>query len=102
MPCEDRDLLHKIAREGDVLLLPHSVMTYRITPEQWRPTAIRQIRERVARQALLALPAAQRRSGLRVRQMVRLVDTAEDRCCQGSALQALPCCRECFLPLPPR
>ena len=100
VPCEDRDLLHKIARTGDVLLLPHIVMTYRITPDQWRPTAISEIRERVARQALLALPAAQRRSGLRSWQMVRLVDTAEDRCCQGSALQAVTLLARAFLAAP--
>ncbi len=59
-----------------------------------------QIRERVARQALLALPAAQRRSGLRIRQMVRLVDAAEDQCCQGSVLQAVPLLARAFLAAP--
>lgn len=69
--CEDRDLLH------------------RITPQQWRPMNIRARRERVARQAIQALPKSQRRHGLRVRRMVRLIDTAEDRCQAGALLEAI-------------
>lgn len=90
VPCEDRDLLHRIATRGTVLLLPQTVMTYRITPQQWRPANIRAIRERVARRAIRTLPHSQWRRGLRIRRMVQLIDTAEDRCQAGRLPQAIP------------
>jgi GT2 family glycosyltransferase len=89
VPCEDRDLLQRVAQYGPLLLRPETVMTYRITPQQWRPPDIRKIRERVARRMIHNLPKQQRRSALRVRYLVAFVDKAEDQICQGSLRQTI-------------
>jgi hypothetical protein len=88
VPCEDRDLLQRVAQRGPVLLRPETVMTYRITPQQWRPPNIRHIRERVARRSIRSLPRQQRRRALRVRLLVALVDAAEDQISHGSLIHA--------------
>lgn len=100
VPCDDRDLLHRIATRGTVLLLPQTVMTYRITPQQWRPTDIRAIRERVARRAIRSLPHAQWHRGLRIRRMVQLLDTAEDRCQAGKLTQVISLLVQALLTAP--
>lgn len=89
VPCEDRDLLQRVAQCGPVLLRPETVMTYRITPEQWRPPEIRRIRERVARRSIRGLPPQRRRAALRLRHLVALVDRAEDQISNGSLRQAI-------------
>jgi glycosyltransferase involved in cell wall biosynthesis len=89
VPCEDRDLMHKVTRHGAVVLRPDVVVIYRITPTQWRPSNVRQLRERVARRAIRELPKSRWRRALRIRRLVRLVDDAEDRCTTGSPLRAL-------------
>jgi glycosyltransferase involved in cell wall biosynthesis len=89
VPCDDRDLMHKVTRHGPVVLCPEVVVIYRITPTQWRPANVRQLRERVARRAIRELPKSQWRRALRIRRLVRLVDDAEDRCTTGSPLRAL-------------
>lgn len=89
LPCDDRDFLHRVARRGPVILRPETVVTYRITPSQWRPDNIRQIRERVARRAIRALPRREWRSALRIRRMVAVFDEAEDQCTRGSVVRGL-------------
>ncbi len=89
VPCDDRDLMHKVTRHGPVVLCPDVVVIYRITPTQWRPSNVRQLRERVARRAIRELPKSRWRRALRIRRLVRLVDDAEDRCTTGSPLRAL-------------
>jgi glycosyltransferase involved in cell wall biosynthesis len=89
VPCDDRDLLHRSARFGKVLLHPMTVLTYRITPTQWRPENIREIREKVARRAICKMPRPCRRKALRTRRMVAHLDTAEDECSQGFVLKSL-------------
>lgn len=89
VPCDDRDMMHKVSRMGPVVLCPEVVVIYRITPSQWRPGNVRQLRERVARRAIRALPRSSWRTALHVRRMVRLVDIAEDACTTGSPLRAV-------------
>jgi GT2 family glycosyltransferase len=89
VPCEDRDLLHRVAAHGPVVFCPETVVTYRITPTQWRPVGIRTLRERVARRAIHRLPKAQWRAALQRRHFVRLIDLTEDECTSGSLLRAL-------------
>ena len=90
VPCEDRDMLHRVAMRGPVVFCPDPVVTYRITPAQWRPTNIRALREEVARRAIRRLPKAQWRAALQRRRFVRFIDRAEDECTTGSLLRALP------------
>lgn len=75
---EDRDLWLRIARRGPVVIRPETVMTYRVHRVQDRPPDIRQLRERVARRAIKALPRDKRRSGLLVRRCYTLMQQAED------------------------
>jgi GT2 family glycosyltransferase len=100
VPCEDRDLLHRVARRGPCVLISGTVTTYRIPPQQWRPANIRQIRERVARRAIRALPPAQWRAGLRIRRMVLQIDAAEVHCTTGSPLRAIPLIAKAMLEAP--
>jgi len=76
--CEDRELWLRLARRGPVVLRPETVMTYRVHRGQWRPDDLRQRRERVARNAIRALPRASRRRGLAIRRCAALVERAED------------------------
>lgn len=76
---EDRDLWLRIARRGPVVLRPETVMTYRVHRVQDRPPDIRQLRERVARRAIKALPRDKRRSGLLVRRCYTLMQRAEEQ-----------------------
>lgn len=89
VPCDDRDLMHRVSRLGPVVLRPETVVAYRITPAQWRPANIRQLREWVARRAIRALPKSAWRPSLRVRRLVHWVDQAEDACTTGSPLAAV-------------
>jgi glycosyltransferase involved in cell wall biosynthesis len=89
VPCDDRDLMHRVTQHGPVVLCPETVVIYRITPSQWRPSNIRRLRETVARRATRKLPRSSWRRALRIRRMVRLVDAAEDQCTTGSPLRAV-------------
>lgn len=89
IPCDDRDLLQRVAQRGPLLLRPETVMTYRITPQQWRPPNIRRIRERVARRSIRSLPRQQQLRALRVRLLVAKVDAAEDQISHGSLIHAI-------------
>jgi glycosyltransferase involved in cell wall biosynthesis len=88
VPCEDRDLLHRSAMYGKVLLHPVTVLTYRIEPTQWRPKDIREIREKVARNAIRKMPAKSRRKALRTRRMVAHFYASEDGIAQGFIIKA--------------
>lgn len=82
-PCDDRDLWLRVAAEGKVVLVPETVVTYRLHPNQWRPENLLAIREQVARKAIRALPRERRRSALRLRQSNAWIDTAEDAFSEG-------------------
>jgi len=86
--CEDRDLLLRLARLGEFVLCPRTMMVYRIPPTQVRPPDIRRIREGVARRAIRALPAQARRRALLLRRCTALVDEAEDAVRSGAYLRA--------------
>lgn len=86
VPCDDRDFLHRMTRRGPVVMRPEIVVTYRITPTQWRPKNIRQLRERVARRAIRSLPRPSWRNALKVRRLVRLLDETEDQFASGSLI----------------
>lgn len=83
IPCEDRDLWLRLAVLGPVVLRPEIVVTYRIHSQQSRPPQIRQIRERVARRAIRALPPRKRRHALLLRRATALLDRAEDELTAG-------------------
>lgn len=87
--CEDRDLWLRLARRGRVVLRPEIVMTYRAHPGQIRPAAIRHLRERVARRAIRALPAGQRRRALVLRRGTHLLDRSEDAFIAGHPLAGM-------------
>jgi hypothetical protein len=76
--CEDRDLWLRLAALGPVVLRPEVVVTYRVHPQQTRPPSVRQVRERVARRAIKALPPRSRRHALRLRRTTWHLDHAED------------------------
>jgi glycosyltransferase involved in cell wall biosynthesis len=82
-PCDDRDLWLRVAALGKVVLRPETVMTYRVHSAQWRPANLRQVRERVARQAIRRMPAQKRRQGLLLRRSNALLDRAEDALSDG-------------------
>jgi hypothetical protein len=84
--CEDRDLWFRLAARGPIALRPETVVTYRMHPQQWRPTDVRQIRERVARRAIRALPRDQRRRALHLRRTTALLDCAEDDITAGRVM----------------
>jgi GT2 family glycosyltransferase len=77
IPCEDRDLWLRVARLGQVVLCPETVMTYRVHSGQFRPANLLQVREKVARRAIRILPKEKRRNGLMIRRCTRLIDQAE-------------------------
>jgi glycosyltransferase involved in cell wall biosynthesis len=89
VPCDDRDLMHRVTQHGPVVLCPETVVIYRIAPSQWRPPNVRRLRDTVARRAIRELPRSSWRRALRIRRMVRLVDVAEDQCTTGSPLRAI-------------
>ena len=84
--CEDRDLWLRLAALGPVVLRPEVVVTYRVHSQQTRPPSVRQIRERVARRAIKALPRPSRRHALRLRRTTKLLDRAEDDFAAGRVL----------------
>ncbi len=86
--AEDRDLWLRLARRGPLVLCPQTVMTYRITPDQYRPPDIRARREMVARAAIKALPRRERRAALELRRCTALVDAASDEAARGHLLRA--------------
>ena len=81
--CEDRDLWLRLAVKGNVVLCSETVMTYRVHPHQWRPSNIRQIRERVAQRAIRALPTGKQRHALLLRRSTWFLDRAEDELSAG-------------------
>ena len=89
IPCEDRDLWLRLARQGPVVLRPETVMTYRMLPTRRLPPDIRSLRERVAERAILALPADRQPRARRIRQATRAVDAAEDAVMAGHPARAL-------------
>src|SRR5262249_17953564 len=83
-PCEDRDLLLRVARLGPALLCPGPVMTSRSHPGQFRPPNLRHFREAVARRAIRSLPSSRQADARRLRRTTALLDRAEDELTRGS------------------
>lgn len=100
LPCDDRDFLQKAAMLGPVCFRPEVVVTYRITPSQWRPPNIRKLRETVARRAIKSLPKKHRRRALLARRLVRLHDEADYHFTGGSIWQGMRCCGAALLVAP--
>lgn len=89
IPTEDRDLWLRLSRLGPVVLVPRTVLKYRVHGGQWRPENIQWIRERVYRGAIRSLPRTEWRRGLRIRQSSRLIRGAEAALAEGRTLAAL-------------
>ncbi len=87
-PCDDRDLWLRLARLGEVQLLPQLVMRYRVHSQQFRPPDLLAIRERVYRAAIRASPREERRRALRVRAASRFIQAAESALERGEWLHA--------------
>lgn len=101
LPCDDRDFLQKAAMLGPVCIRPEVVVTYRITPAQWRPANILDLRETVARRAIKSLPKKQRRRALVTRRLVQLHDQADREFASGSIWKGIRYCGPVLL-LSPR
>ena len=82
IPCEDRDLWLRLSGLGPVVLVPRTVLKYRVH-SQIRPANIQSIRERTFRRAIRALPRSEWRGGLRIRRSARLIRGAEDALAEG-------------------
>jgi glycosyltransferase involved in cell wall biosynthesis len=94
IPCEDRLLWYRIAMRGEVVLVPHVVMSYRYHAAQSRPRDIRSLRNRVARRAIRSLPESKRRAALRLRRSGCWIEEAEEHLSKGNPLRAIgPCAR---------
>lgn len=100
LPCDDRDFLQKVAMLGLISFRPEVVVTYRITPQQWRPPDIRRLRETVARRAVRTLPKNTRRSALATRRLLGFLDEAEDRFARGSTPEGMRFCGMALLAAP--
>lgn len=100
LPCDDRDFLQKAAMLGPVCFRPEVVVTYRITPEQWRPENIHDLREIVARRAIKSLPKKQRRRALATRRLVQLQDQADRQFAGGSIWKGIRYCGTALLVAP--
>ena len=87
---EDRDLWLRLTRMGPVVLCPSTVMTYRISPTQHRPTDIRQRREAVAQRAIRALPQDRQPRAQAIRRSAALIDAAEDAAHNGRLRDVTP------------
>ena len=81
--CEDRDLSLRLAAIGPSVLRPEIVMTYRMHPGQTRPANLRELREVVARKAILELPPERRRYAMQLRRTTWLLDEAEAELATG-------------------
>jgi glycosyltransferase involved in cell wall biosynthesis len=89
IPTEDRHLWLRLSRLGPVVLIPRTVLKYRVHGGQWRPENIQWIRERVYRGAIRSLPRREWRRGLRIRQSSRLIRGAEVALAEGRTLAGL-------------
>jgi len=89
IPTEDRHLWLRVSQLGPVVLIPHTVLKYRVHSGQWRPENIQWIRERVYRGAIRSLPRCEWRRGLRIRKSSRLIRGAELALAEGRTLAAL-------------
>jgi len=88
IPCEDRLLWLRVAMQGDVVLIPNVVMSYRYHDSQVRPENIRKIRNQVARRAIASLPKERRRKALQLRLSGHWIEKSEEEMSDGSPLTA--------------
>jgi glycosyltransferase involved in cell wall biosynthesis len=92
-PAEDRLFWMEIARQGPVALIPEAVMLYRLHDQQWRPTDMTRIRNRVFHLGQLMERGEARRSLIRTRYAAMNIERAEQSLKQarlvGAAIQSL-------------
>lgn len=100
LPCDDRDFLQKVAMQGPICFRPEVVVTYRITPDQWRPANIHELRETVARRAIKSLPKKLRRRALVTRRLVQLHYETDQQFAVGSLFKGIRHCWTALLLAP--
>jgi len=67
-PCEDREFLLRVNRQGRAALTPKVVMHYRIHGGQSKPANLKELRDRVYAEQLEGLDSGQKREAIRLRQ----------------------------------
>ncbi len=100
VPCEDRDLWLRMAELGPAVLIPQTVLKYRVHPQQWRPPNIERIRERVFRAAMLSRPPDRQTSARRIIRARRRIVAAEAALSRGAFLQGASLAWRGFLQAP--
>lgn len=86
---EDRLFWMEVARQGPVVLIPDSVMLYRLHENQQRPANLQQLRNRVYRLGMHMARGDDRRGLVRVRAASRRIGVAESALQQRRFIRAL-------------
>ncbi len=86
---EDRLFWMEVARQGPVVLIPDSVMLYRLHENQQRPANLLQLRNRVYRLGMHMARGTARHDLIRVRLASRRIELAEAALRQRRFLRAL-------------
>jgi len=85
-------LWYRVALQGEVVLIPEIVMSYRYHSAQSRPADIQRLRNQVARRAVRLLPPDRRRSALSLRRSGYQIEQAESQISQGNPFRSFGLC----------